>query len=74
MQAPTIADALKAMGYETGHFGKKHLGDRNDMLPTNHGFDEYFGYLYHLNAMEDPFCHNLSTRVERYCRSAQPCP
>jgi arylsulfatase len=54
-QAPTIADALKALGYETGQFGKNHLGDRNHMLPTNHGFDEYFGYLYHLNAMEDPF-------------------
>jgi arylsulfatase A-like enzyme len=54
-QAPTIADALKALGYETGQFGKNHLGDLNLMLPTNHGFDEYFGYLYHLNAMEDPF-------------------
>ena len=54
-QAPTIADALKGLGYETGQFGKNHLGDLNHMLPTNHGFDEYFGYLYHLNAMEDPF-------------------
>jgi arylsulfatase A-like enzyme len=54
-QAPTIADALKALGYETGQFGKNHLGDLNHMLPTNHGFDEFFGYLYHLNAMEDPF-------------------
>jgi arylsulfatase A-like enzyme len=54
-QAPTIATALKALGYETGQFGKNHLGDRNHMLPTAHGFDEYFGYLYHLNAMEDPF-------------------
>jgi len=53
-QAPTIATALKAMGYETGQFGKNHLGDRNEFLPTVHGFDEYFGYLYHLNAMEDP--------------------
>src|SRR5712675_875414 len=53
--APTIATALKALGYETGQFGKNHLGDRNHMLPTAHGFDEYFGYLYHLNAMEDPF-------------------
>jgi arylsulfatase A-like enzyme len=54
-QAPTIATALKALGYETGQFGKNHLGDRNHMLPTAHGFDEFFGYLYHLNAMEDPF-------------------
>jgi hypothetical protein len=54
-QAPTIATALKALGYATGQFGKNHLGDRNEFLPTNHGFDEYFGYLYHLNAMEDPF-------------------
>jgi arylsulfatase A-like enzyme len=53
--APTIATALKAMGYETGQFGKNHLGDRNQFLPTVHGFDEFFGYLYHLNAMEDPF-------------------
>jgi arylsulfatase A-like enzyme len=50
-QAPTIATALKALGYETGQFGKNHLGDRNHMLPTAHGFDEFFGYLYHLNAM-----------------------
>ncbi len=54
-QAPTIANALKALGYATGQFGKNHLGDRNQFLPTNHGFDEFFGYLYHLNAMEDPF-------------------
>jgi len=54
-QAPTIATGLKAMGYATGQFGKNHLGDRNEFLPTVHGFDEYFGYLYHLNAMEDPF-------------------
>ncbi|TYL93431.1 arylsulfatase [Bradyrhizobium rifense] len=54
-EAPTIAAALKSMGYTTGQFGKNHLGDRNEFLPTMHGFDEYFGYLYHLNAMEDPF-------------------
>ncbi len=53
--APTIATVLKDMGYATGQFGKNHLGDRNHMLPTNHGFDEYFGYLYHLDAMQDPF-------------------
>ncbi|MGO9597317.1 MAG: arylsulfatase [Isosphaeraceae bacterium] len=53
-QAPTIATALKAQGYATGQFGKNHLGDRNEYLPTVHGFDEFFGYLYHLDAMEDP--------------------
>jgi arylsulfatase A-like enzyme len=53
--APTIATALKAMGYATGQFGKNHLGDRNQYLPTVHGFDEFWGYLYHLDAMEDPF-------------------
>ncbi len=55
-EAPTIATVLKSMGYATGQFGKNHLGDRNQFLPTLHGFDEFFGYLYHLDAMEDP-CH-----------------
>jgi arylsulfatase A-like enzyme len=55
-EAPTIATVLKSMGYATGQFGKNHLGDLNQFLPTRHGFDEYFGYLYHLDAMEDP-CH-----------------
>ena len=55
-QAPTIATALKSMGYATGQFGKNHLGDLNEFLPTVHGFDEFYGYLYHLDAMEDP-CH-----------------
>src|SRR5947199_201485 len=53
-EACTIATALKAQGYETGQFGKNHLGDLNEFLPTVHGFDEFFGYLYHLDAMEDP--------------------
>jgi arylsulfatase A-like enzyme len=53
-QAVTIAHALKGMGYATGQFGKNHLGDLNEFLPTVHGFDEFFGYLYHLDAMEDP--------------------
>jgi len=53
--APTIATVLKDMGYATGQFGKNHLGDRNEFLPTLHGFDEFFGYLYHLDAMQDPF-------------------
>ena len=51
---PTIADILKPQGYATGQFGKNHLGDRNDFLPTVHGFDEFFGNLYHLNAEEEP--------------------
>jgi arylsulfatase A-like enzyme len=55
-QAPTIATVLKSMGYATGQFGKNHLGDLNKFLPTLHGFDEFYGYLYHLDAMEDP-CH-----------------
>jgi len=51
---PTLAELLKPLGYATGQFGKNHLGDRNDMLPTVHGFDEWFGNLYHLNAEEEP--------------------
>jgi arylsulfatase A-like enzyme len=51
---PTIAGLLKNHGYMTGQFGKNHLGDRDEMLPTNHGFDEFFGNLYHLNAEEEP--------------------
>src|SRR5216117_2436077 len=53
-QACTIATALKAQGYTTGQFGKNHLGDLNKFLPTVHGFDEFFGNLYHLNAEEEP--------------------
>ena len=53
-KAITIAGALKNQGYSTGQFGKNHLGDLNHMLPTNHGFDEFFGNLYHLNAEEEP--------------------
>ena len=51
---PTIAELLKPLGYATGQFGKNHLGDRDEMLPSNHGFDEFFGNLYHLNAEEEP--------------------
>jgi arylsulfatase len=51
---PTIAELLKPLGYVTGHFGKNHFGDKDEFLPTNHGFDEFFGNLYHLNAEEDP--------------------
>jgi arylsulfatase A-like enzyme len=54
-QAVTLATILKAQGYETGQFGKNHLGDLNKFLPCLHGFDEFFGYLYHLDAMSDPY-------------------
>jgi arylsulfatase A-like enzyme len=50
----TIAEALKPLGYATGQFGKNHLGDRDEFLPTAHGFDEFYGNLYHLNAEEEP--------------------
>lgn len=53
-EEPTIAALLKSKGYATGQFGKNHLGDRDEHLPTNHGFDEFFGNLYHLNAEEEP--------------------
>jgi len=66
-EAPTIATALKSMGYATGQFGKNHLGDLNQYLPTVHGFDEFFGYLYHLDAMEDPshpnYPQNLKDKI-----------
>jgi arylsulfatase A-like enzyme len=54
-QAATISSALKSLGYETAQFGKNHLGDLNKYLPCLHGFDEFFGYLYHLDAMSDPY-------------------
>jgi arylsulfatase len=58
-QACTIASALKPLGYATGQFGKNHLGDLNKYLPTLHGFDEFFGYLYHLDAMSDPYWYSF---------------
>ena len=58
-QACTLATALKAQGYATGQFGKNHLGDLNKFLPTLHGFDEFFGYLYHLDAMSDPYWYSF---------------
>jgi arylsulfatase len=54
VEDPTIAVVLKELGYATGQFGKNHLGDKDEMLPTNHGFDEFYGNLYHLNAEEEP--------------------
>ena len=61
---PTIATALKAHGYATGQFGKNHLGDRDEFLPTAHGFDEFFGNLYHLNAEEEPELADYPTPQE----------
>ena len=62
-EAPTIATVLKDMGYATGQFGKNHLGDLNQFLPTARGFDEFFGYLYHLDAMSDPFWPGYPTEL-----------
>lgn len=61
---PTIAELLKPLGYATGQFGKNHFGDRNKYLPTVHGFDEFFGNLYHLNAEEEPERANYPTEEE----------
>jgi arylsulfatase len=58
-EAATLATALKTQGYATGQFGKNHLGDLNKYLPTLHGFDEFFGYLYHLDAMSDPYWYSF---------------
>lgn len=64
VEDPTIAGLLKDQGYATGQFGKNHLGDRDEMLPTNHGFDEFFGNLYHLNAEEEPENENYPKNPE----------
>ena len=68
---PTIANLLKAQGYATGQFGKNHLGDRNEFIPTVHGFDEFFGNFYHLNAEEEPenpdYPKAPSSRSSRRC-------
>jgi len=61
---PTIAEMLKSLGYATGQFGKNHLGDKDEMLPTNHGFDEFYGNLYHLNAEEEPEHPDYPTNPE----------
>ena len=75
-QACTIATALKAQGYATAQFGKNHLGDLNKFLPTLHGFDEFFGYLYHLDAMSDPYWYSFPRGSSLPCevRAAQPGP
>ena len=70
-QAVTLATVLKSLGYETGQFGKNHLGDLNKFLPCVHGFDEFFGYLYHLDAMSDPVLVRLPAGLDRQNRAAQ---
>ena len=65
-QACTIATVLKSMGYATGQFGKNHLGDLNKYLPTVHGFDEFFGYLYHLDALSDPYWYSFPNDEQYY--------
>jgi arylsulfatase A-like enzyme len=65
-EAVTLATTLKAQGYATGQFGKNHLGDLNKYLPTLHGFDEFFGYLYHLDAMSDPYWYSFPANLDYY--------
>jgi arylsulfatase A-like enzyme len=65
-EAATLASALKAQGYATGQFGKNHLGDLNKFLPTVHGFDEFFGYLYHLDALSDPYWYSFPVDEKYY--------
>jgi arylsulfatase len=65
-KAATMASALKVQGYATGQFGKNHLGDLNKYLPTLHGFDEFFGYLYHLDAMSDPYWYSFPVDEKYY--------
>jgi arylsulfatase len=65
-QAATLASALKEQGYATGQFGKNHLGDLNKYLPTLHGFDEFFGYLYHLDALSDPYWYSFPVDEKYY--------
>src|ERR1700752_415442 len=65
-EAVTLATVLKGLGYTTGQFGKNHLGDLNKYLPTVHGFDEFFGYLYHLDAMSDPYWYSFPINQDYY--------
>ncbi len=58
-EACTLATVMKSLGYKTAQFGKNHLGDLNKYLPTLHGFDQFFGYLYHLDAMSDPYWYSF---------------
>jgi arylsulfatase A-like enzyme len=68
----TIAQALKPLGYATGQFGKNHLGDRDEYLPTKYGFDEFFGNLYHLNAEEEPENPTWPKNDAAFTRTASP--
>ena len=64
--SPCLAEVLKAQGYRTGHFGKNHLGDRNEHLPTAHGFDEFYGNLYHLNTQEEAEQRDFQAFAKKY--------
>src|SRR4029434_2689662 len=74
---PTIAELVKPQGYVTGQFGKNHLGDRNEFLPTVHGFDVFFGNLYHLNAEDEPehpdYPKNLEVKLRFGPRRVRGC-
>ena len=70
-ESPTLAEVLKVHGYRTGHFGKNHLGDRNEHLPTAHGFDEFFGNLYHLNTQEESEQRDYQNFAEAYSGSLE---
>ncbi|MGR3805113.1 sulfatase-like hydrolase/transferase [Marinibacterium profundimaris] len=70
-ESPTLAEVLKAEGYRTGQFGKNHLGDRNEHLPTVHGFDEFFGNLYHLNTQEESEQRDYQRFAEQYAGSLE---
>ncbi|QDT65980.1 arylsulfatase [Calycomorphotria hydatis] len=70
-ESPCLAEVLKAEGYRTGHFGKNHLGDRNEHLPTVHGFDEFFGNLYHLNTQEEAEQRDYQNFGEEYSGSLE---
>ncbi len=69
--SPSLAEVLKAEGYATGHFGKNHLGDRNEHLPTAHGFDEFFGNLYHLNTQEEAEQRDYQNFAEEFSGSLE---
>ena len=72
IEDPTIAGLLKDQGYATGQFGKNHLGDRDEHLPTNHGFDEFLGNLYHLNAEEEPENEDYPNRSRHFRKKFGP--